>query len=147
MMDWKCKSFDQLCTDELYSLLQLRSEVFVVEQHCFYQDMDDKDKKAFHLLGWKDDVLIAYSRLLPPGISYKEPSIGRVVLKLNSRAQGLGKTLMLESIRKVHELFGPQPIKISAQYHLMQFYINLGFEPCSEVYDDAGIDHIEMITQ
>lgn len=145
-MDWVCKTFDELGLHELYSLLQLRSEVFVVEQHCYYQDVDGKDVKSYHLMGWKDGVLLAYSRLLPPGVSYSEQSIGRVVLKKEARNSGAGKLLMEESIARSHRIFGEAPIKIGAQYHLRKFYERLGFEQCSDIYDDAGIDHIEMVT-
>lgn len=144
-MDWHCKSFHELTLYELYAILQLRSEVFVVEQHCYYQDLDGKDEKSFHLMAWENDELVAYTRLLPPHISYEEPSIGRVVLRANIRGTGQGKVLMEESIRHCYTLFGKQPIKIGAQYHLKAFYETLGFLQCSNVYDDAGIDHIEMI--
>lgn len=145
MMNWVCKSFEELSLYELYAILQLRSEVFVVEQHCYYQDVDDKDQKSFHLIGLKDGLLVAYSRLLPPGISYNEPSIGRVVLRADARGTGIGKELMEESLNRCYELFGKQPVKIGAQYHLKAFYESLGFVQCSDIYDDAGIDHIGMV--
>lgn len=144
-MNWILKKFSELSTSELYAILQLRSEVFVVEQHCYYQDVDGKDFKSYHLIGWQDDGLAAYARLLPPGVSYAEPSVGRVVLKETARGGGLGKALMQESIECCYQLFGRQPVKIGAQHHLERFYASLGFVQCSEVYDDAGIDHIEMI--
>ncbi|HOZ96863.1 MAG TPA: GNAT family N-acetyltransferase [Niabella sp.] len=145
MIEWTSKTFHQLTTDELYEILQLRSAVFVVEQHCYYLDLDDKDKTAYHLLGKQDNSLIAYSRILPPGLSYPQPSIGRVVLKQTARAKGLGKTLMLKSIQMVYESYGVQAIKISAQLYLQNFYATLGFSTCSAIYDDAGIDHVEMM--
>lgn len=145
MIHWVCKKFSELSLNELYAILQLRSEVFVVEQHCYYQDLDDKDMKAYHLLGWRSGNLEAYSRLLPPGLSYVEPSIGRVVLKNTMRGNGWGKTLMEQSIQLSYKLWGIQSIKIGAQYHLKRFYEQLGFVQCSDIYDDAGIDHIEMI--
>ncbi|MFT4093517.1 MAG: GNAT family N-acetyltransferase [Niabella sp.] len=144
-MYWICKPFDELLLGELYAVLQLRSEVFVVEQHCYYQDVDDKDQESYHLMGLKDDRLIAYSRLLPPGVSYEEPSIGRVVLRADARSTGIGKELMQESITRSRILFGKLPLKIGAQYHLKKFYESLGFRQCSDIYDDAGIEHIKMI--
>lgn len=144
-MNWICKSYKELSLDELYAILQLRSEVFVVEQHCYYQDADGKDQQSYHLQGIKDGKLIAYSRLLPPGISYKDPSIGRVVLQAAARGAGMGKELMQESIAHCYKLWGKQSVKIGAQYHLKAFYESLGFTQCSDIYDDAGIDHIEMV--
>jgi len=144
-MNWICKSFGELSLDELYAILGLRSEVFVVEQHCFYQDVDGKDQQSHHLMGIKDGQLMAYSRLLPAGVSYNEPAIGRVVLCAAVRGSGQGKELMKESLDRCYELFGKQPVKIGAQYHLKTFYESLGFVQCSEIYDDAGIDHIEMV--
>ncbi|WP_346238876.1 GNAT family N-acetyltransferase [Niabella insulamsoli] len=145
MMNWIRKPFEKLALTELYDILQLRSEVFVVEQHCFYQDVDGKDVKGWHLMGYQEGVLVAYARLLPPGLSYAEQSIGRVVLKKEVRNGGLGKLLMQESISASHDVYGKKPIKIGAQFHLKKFYELLGFEACSKIYDDAGIDHIEMI--
>lgn len=145
MINWVCKYFKELTIDELYSVLHLRSEVFVVEQNCFYLDPDFKDQKSLHLLGWKNGVLIAYSRILPAGISYPEVSIGRVVVKKTERHEGLGKDLMQKSVTIIFEKFGKQTIKISAQLYLKNFYEKLGFQQSSDVYDDAGIDHIEMI--
>src|SRR5690606_20899658 len=134
-ISWICKSFNELTLEELYLVLQLRSEVFVVEQHCYYQDVDGKDIKSRHLMGWKDGILLAYARLLPPGMSYPEQSIGRVVLRKEARKSSMGKLLMEESIVRSYEVFGKAPIKIGAQYHLKKFYELLGFEPCSDIYD------------
>ena len=145
MIEWISRPFEALSLHELYAILQLRSEVFVVEQHCYYQDVDGKDACSHHLMGWENGVLMAYARLLPPGVSYAEQSIGRVVLKKEARNSGLGKVLMEERIRMREKIFGRQTIKIGAQFHLKKFYELLGFESCSEIYDDAGIDHIEMI--
>ena len=145
MMNWVCKTFSELSLEELYSILALRSEVFVVEQHCYYQDVDDKDQDSHHLMGFSDGVLVAYTRLIPAGVSYDEVSIGRVVVKQMARSGGRGKALMNESIRRCYDLFGRQPIKIGAQYHLKKFYESLGFVQCSDIYDDAGIDHIKML--
>lgn len=142
---WICKNFKELNVEELYTILQLRSEIFVVEQNCPYQDLDGKDLKGYHLMAFKDHILVAYTRLLPSGISYKEPSIGRVVVKQTERGTGLGYQLMKRSIDECYRLFGSQSLKIGAQLYLKHFYELLGFVQCSDVYDEDGIEHIEMI--
>ena len=146
-MVWECKRFDDLTIHQLYSILQLRSEVFVVEQNCPYQDADNKDQKSWHLMGWMGKDLAAYTRLLPNNISYNEISIGRVVTSPKYRRSGAGKALMNESIRQCNKLFGKQPIKIGAQLYLKKFYGDLGFQQTSDVYDEDGIDHIEMLRE
>ena len=142
---WQCKHFSDLTVDELYSILQLRTEIFVVEQKCLFQDMDGHDKQSNHVMGWKGGQLVAHTRLLPPKQTYCEQSIGRVVVKETERSSGLGKKLMNYSAEKSYELFGFNPIKIGAQLYLKKFYESLGYEPCSEIYDDVGIDHIKML--
>lgn len=142
---WTLKPYHQLLTDELYSILQLRSAVFVVEQSCAFQDMDNKDKLAWHLMGWQDQQLVAYTRLLPPGAAYTCASIGRVVTASVARRTGAGRELMTRSIAETERLFGKGPIKIGAQLYLREFYQSLGFEQTSDIYDEDGIDHIEMI--
>lgn len=144
-MNWILKKFDELSVQELYALLRLRNEVFVVEQNCVYQDLDDKDQAAWHLMAWKNDTLAAYTRILSPGISYKEASIGRVVTSPSQRGTGIGKELMQRSIQCVYDLFGRTPIRIGAQLYLQHFYTALGFTPTSDVYDEDGIDHIVML--
>lgn len=139
------KSFDELTNHELYNMLRLRSEVFVVEQNCPYQDLDNKDQKSFHLLYYVNDELAGCTRLLPSGLSYDEISIGRVVIAPSHRGLGLGKKLMEVSISGCEEKFGKAPIRISAQYHLSNFYQSLGFTEQGEVYDEDGIPHIEML--
>ncbi len=145
-LHWVFKPFHQLTVDELYQLLQLRSEVFVVEQNCVFQDMDDKDQHSYHLLGYKGDVLAAYTRIVPKGISYEQyPSIGRVVTSPKVRGEGRGRELMEESIHQLHQLYGPVSIKIGAQLYLKNFYESLGFAQCGDVYDEDGIDHVPML--
>lgn len=144
-MKWIIKKFNELTVDELYSLLRLRSEVFVVEQTCAFQDMDNKDQASYHLFGWKDELLAAYTRLVPPGVAYEMPSIGRVVTSPAARGQGLGRTLMEKSIDETTRLFGSHPIKIGAQVYLREFYTSLGFKQSSDIYLEDGIEHIEMI--
>ena len=145
MINWLCKKFDDLTPHELYAILQLRNEVFVVEQNCVFQDADNKDQSSFHLMGWMDDKLVAYTRLVPPGIAYKEPSIGRVVTSPSLRKTGIGRELMERSIEQIIELFGTNPIKLGAQLYLKNFYESLGFIQSSDIYLEDGIEHIEMI--
>jgi len=123
----------------------LRNEVFVVEQNCVFQDADDNDQKALHLMGFDEKKLVAYTRLLPAGTVYKEASIGRVVTSSLVRRSGVGKKLMQQSIDKLYELFGRQPIKIGAQLYLKKFYQSFGFEQVSDVYLEDGIEHIYML--
>jgi ElaA protein len=151
-LKWTVKKFDDLTPHELYAILQLRSEVFVVEQNCVFQDMDHKDQQCYHLMGWQNasdqsPELIAYTRLVPPGALYELPSIGRVVISLVARGCGMGKLLMEKSIEELRYLFGNTPIKIGAQLYLKAFYQSLSFEQSSDIYDEDGIDHIEMIRQ
>jgi ElaA protein len=144
-MEWNCKYFDELTAAEMYAILQLRNEVFVVEQRCIFQDADNKDQFSFHLMCWSDNQLLAYTRLLGPGKSYTEASIGRVVTAAQARNSGLGKELMQRSINKCYSLFGKNSIKIGAQFYLKNFYSSLGFQQTSEIYLEDDIQHIEMI--
>lgn len=144
-MNWSLKKYSALTIDELYAILQLRSVVFVVEQNCPYLDLDDKDQQSWHLLGWQDDRLVAYTRLLPAGLGFTEPSIGRVVTSPMIRRTGIGRILMQKSIESCHELFGKQPIQIGAQRYLETFYNSLGFEISGSPYLEDGIPHIHMI--
>lgn len=144
-INWTLKIFPELTVDELYRILQLRSEVFVVEQNCVFQDMDNKDQKCHHLMGWAGEDLAAYVRIVPPGVSYKEPSIGRVVSSPKYRGRGAGRQLMETAISETLQLHGNQPIRIGAQLYLKQFYNSLGFEAEGEIYMEDGIEHIEMV--
>ena len=144
-MEWILKKFDELSTFELYSILRLRNEVFVVEQNCVYQDLDNRDQLSWHLTCWHENKPVAYTRILPPGILYQEPSIGRVVTEVNYRNKGLGKELMERSIKNCELLFGKQDIKLGAQLYLKEFYISLGFLPEGNIYLEDGIEHIAMI--
>ena len=140
------KEFGELSNIELYDILKLRAEVFVVEQNCPYQDMDDKDQNSLHLMFWENDYLIAYTRLLDKGISYPEyASIGRVVTSPTIRGKGIGKKLMAESIKVCIKHFGKTAIKISAQFHLKTFYEEFGFVTTGHQYLEDNIPHIAMI--
>jgi len=145
MINWQCKYFSDLTNFELYKILQLRNEVFVVEQNCAYQDCDDKDLKAYHLMGWQDENLIAYTRLRAKGISYNDAaSIGRVVTSPFFRKRNIGKELMQKSIIEIYRFFGKITIKVSAQYYLKKFYESFGFVQQTEIYLEDGIEHICM---
>lgn len=144
MIQWICRYFGELTPHELYEILRLRNEVFVVEQQCVYADTDGKDLQCYHYMGWLDGRLAAYTRLIPAGISYKEISIGRVVSAPEVRRSGMGRELMTGSILKAYELFGNQDIVIGAQLYLKTFYSSLGFEQEDDVYLEDGIEHITM---
>jgi ElaA protein len=144
-IQWALIKFEDLSALELYKIMQLRNEVFVVEQNCVYQDADNKDQHCFHFMGWDDDKLVAYTRILPPGLSYTEPSIGRVVTSPSFRNSGIGRELMIQSIDKIKKLYGEIPIKIGAQLYLQKFYSSLGFKQTSGVYLEDNIEHIEMV--
>ena len=144
---WTCKNFEQLSLNELYQLLYLRQEVFIVEQNCPYFDLDFMDQAAYHLCGYDSEGdLVAYTRLLPKGTSYPGyNSIGRVITSAKIRGKGLGRGLMELSIDYTRKLIGDSPIKIGAQDHLRKYYGSLGFEPVGETYYEDGILHISMI--
>ncbi len=144
-MNFIIKSFSELNINELYAILQLRSEVFVVEQDCVYQDLDFKDQKGLHVFGLKNDKIIAYTRIFKPGDYFKEASIGRVVVKDTERKYGYGYELMKVSIKAVQSEFNTIIVTISAQVYLTKFYKSLGFEKVGEEYLEDGIPHIEMI--
>lgn len=145
-MTWKIKSFEALTASELYAILHLRSEVFVVEQNCVYQDLDNADQKALHLMGTDEDGrLLAYTRIFGPGIKFAEASIGRVVTSPLARGTGAGRALMERSISELQQHFGMVPIRIGAQQYLQRFYTSLGFVQTSDTYMEDGIPHIEML--
>ena len=144
-IQWLLKKFEELTPHQLYSILQLRNEVFVVEQNCVFQDADDKDQNSHHLMGFSNDKLVAYTRLVPAEEMYEQPSIGRVITSPSVRRSGLGRELMKQSIDAVYKLYGIHPIKIGAQLYLKKFYGSFGFEQVSEIYLEDGIEHIYMI--
>ena len=138
------KMFNELSNQELYKILRLRSEVFVVEQDCIYQDMDNKDHKAIHLLYKEDDELVGYTRIFKAGDYYENPSIGRVVVVKRERGKDLGKKIMFESINYIKENLGAKKIELSAQKYLDKFYRDLGFYVSGEEYLEDGIPHQRM---
>jgi ElaA protein len=145
MLNIVIKSFEELTTQELYSVLQLRSEIFVVEQNCAYQDLDDKDQKALHVLGFKNGNIVAYTRIFKPGDYFVESSIGRVVVAQKERQHKYGYDIMNASIKAVKDYFNVHKIKIGAQCYLKKFYSNLGFKEIGEEYLEDGIPHIHML--
>jgi ElaA protein len=146
-MVWKTLVFNELSLQELYDIMVLRQVVFVIEQDCPYLDADGKDQQAAHVLGYDDDGdLVAYTRLLPAGISYADSiSIGRVVSSEKVRGQGVGQELMRVSIREIYRLFGNKKLTISAQCYLTKFYESFGFQAVGETYLEDNIPHIKMV--
>ena len=144
-IEWRYLAFDELTAVQLYALLELRSDVFVVEQACIFQDMDGADHQAIHVLGIADGILVAYARFFKAGIKFNEASIGRVVTQRSSRGNGAGHAVMEKSIACLFHRWGPQTIRIGAQAHLEAFYRQHGFEKSGLAYCEDGIVHIEML--
>lgn len=141
------KTFKELTLTQLYDILQLRSEVFVVEQNCVYQDIDGKDQKALHILGYKEDVLVAYTRCFDKGFYFEEASIGRVIVKENYRKYGYGHEILKASIKAIEERYKTKKIKLSAQQYLIDFYKSHDFKTTGEGYLEDGIPHIAMVKE
>ncbi len=139
------KHFKDLSPAELYAFLRLRNEVFVVEQNCSYQDADNKDLFCHHLMVFNGKELIGYARIVPPGVSFNEMSVGRVVTSATARGTGAGKLLMELAVSYCLNLFGPAAIRIGAQLYAKGFYEALGFVLTGDTYDEDGIEHVEMI--
>lgn len=147
MIDIQVKTFSELSTIELYNLLQLRSEVFVVEQDCVYQDIDGKDQNSLHVIGFKNNNVVAYTRVFKPGDYFEYASIGRVVVAADERQHKYGYDIMNASIEAIKIHYNEDCIKISAQTYLKRFYNNLGFKEIGEEYLEDGIPHIAMIKE
>ena len=145
MLETTIKKFEALTINELYAILKLRSEVFVVEQDCVYQDLDDKDKKALHVIGWFDNTIVAYTRVFDINLYFDEASIGRVVVNQKYRSKGFGKDIMEASIIAIKSYYNQNKIKISAQTYLIKFYNELGFKEQGKPYLEDGIPHSVMI--
>lgn len=141
------KPFEELSNHELYAIIRLRNEVFVVEQDCVFQDADNKDQFAYHVMIKSGDFLTAYSRVLPAGASFAEASIGRVVSDKKARGTGAGRRLMKDSLSFILSEYGSCSVRIGAQTYLNEFYKSLGFVNAGEVYLEDGIEHIEMTTK
>ena len=154
MLTWRFAPFDELSPREAHDIFQLRVDVFVMEQNCPFQDIDGADLDAWHLLGFSpsplgegrgEGQLIAYARLIPAGIKFAEPSIGRVITRQSVRGTGLGRELMQEALARSDALWPGQAVRIGAQHRLEKFYQSLGFTTASDVYIEDGIPHIEML--
>ena len=142
---WQTTSFQALGNEELYTILRLRQEVFVIEQQCLYQDLDGKDQQATHILCWLGAELMAYQRCLPPGTSYNESSIGRILVAPEARGGGLGRELVARGIRHNRQHWPASDIRINAQAYLEDFYTDLGFATQGGAYDEDGIMHVQML--
>lgn len=145
-VSWKCEPFNELTLDELHDIIAARIDVFVIEQNCPYQDVDGKDKMGYHLFALNESKnILAYARILPQGISYKEVAIGRVITTQKGRGKGLGHELMKQCMQKINIIFGNVNVRISAQEHLQKYYQTHGFSTVSEMYLEDGIPHVEML--
>ena len=144
-IDWTLKAFPELTLDELYALLRLRNEVFIVEQNCPFPDLDGKDQDSHHLLGHSEGTLAACTRIMPPGLAYEHASVGRVAAASGVRRSGVGRELMQKSLDVVEDLYGKVPIQIGAQLYLKNFYESFGFRQVGDGYLEDGIPHISMI--
>jgi ElaA protein len=145
MLTWRFAPFDKLTPREVHDLFQARGGVFVLEQKCAFQDVDGADPQCWHLLGRADGPVLAYCRIVPPGIKYDEPSIGRVLTTAAGRRTGAGRELMREAVARTNALWPGRAIRIGAQRYLERFYGDYGFVKASEPYDEDGIVHIEMV--
>jgi ElaA protein len=144
-LNWVLKQFSDLTAAELYAVMQLRNEVFIVEQNCAYQDVDNNDQPSLHFMGWDGAILVAYTRIIPPGITFEQASIGRVVTSPKYRGTGAGRQLMKLSISNTFNKFNCSEIKIGAQLYLKKFYESFGFLQCSDEYLEDNIPHIKML--
>ncbi|MCK5668235.1 MAG: GNAT family N-acetyltransferase [Gammaproteobacteria bacterium] len=148
-MKWNTAKFHQLTPDQLYDILKLRVDIFVVEQKCPYPELDEKDRhvETRHMTAYDDSGLIAYTRLLPPGLSYPDVSVGRFAVKPSARNQGTGSLLMERTLEEIDKIWPDKAIRISAQVHLREFYEKFGFKKVSDSYLEDGIPHIEMLRE
>ena len=144
-MKCKLKEFTELTTAELYEILKLRAEVFVVEQNCPYQDLDDKDQSSYHLFLEDNGQIIAVLRILPKNIAYKAMAIGRLIVKKSYRGKGISRKMMVRAMEFIIEDLGKEKIRLSGQAYLNDFYQSLGFEKVSEMYLEDGIEHFEFL--
>ncbi|WP_394722044.1 GNAT family N-acetyltransferase [Bacillus safensis] len=141
---WTCQTFEQLSKEDLYLILMERVNVFVVEQTCPYPEIDHRDQEAIHLIAKENGTIVAYCRIFQNGIVYKEASIGRVLVTQAGRKKGYGKMLLIKALEKLNEL-GETSVKIQAQAYLKSFYESFGFKAVSDVYDEDGIPHLDMV--
>ena len=147
VIEWKIKTFDALTTLEWYKIAKLRTDVFIVEQACVYDEFDQRDQRSLHLFLEDDGAILSYSRLLPPGVMYKEASISRVIVRDDCRGEGYGKQLLQEAIDYLSQVMKEPLIKIQAEQYLTSFYQGFGFRVISEPYLDCGIAHVDMLRE
>lgn len=145
MITWHFKTFDELTKKELYEIIRLRIEVFVIEQNAPYQDCDRKDYESFHFYGTLNNEIVAYARLIPPGISYSEPCLSRVISSQKVRRDGYGRKLVGLSLEAMNTQFNTTNCRISAQLYLQRFYESFGFKRVSDVYLEDDLPHVEMV--
>lgn len=143
-MTWKLYRFDELTASELYEMLKLRVDVFVVEQNCPYPELDNLDQQSVHLAYRENGKILAYARLVPAELKYGVPSIGRVIVDREARGRGLARELVNRSIRFIFTEWKPDEIRLQGQLYLKDFYQSFGFDPISDVYDEDGIPHLDM---
>lgn len=144
-MEWIYRNFEKLSGREVYEMLKLRVDVFIVEQDCAYHEVDGHDYKAIHVFCLDEGGIAAYARLLPSNVKYPEPSVGRVIVRQDKRGSGLAHELMEKCLNYITDEWSPEKIRLQAQSHLASFYGKHGFEAVSKPYDDGGIPHIDMI--
>jgi ElaA protein len=145
-LTWQCATFSELSAAQLYAILKVRSEVFVVEQNCVYLDMDGADPHCLHLIAWTDDLQVAaYLRVVPPGLKFNEASIGRVITSQIVRGQGIGKQLIAKGLAQIQTSYPGLAVRIGAQHYLEKFYQTFGFITCSDMYLEDDIAHVEML--
>jgi ElaA protein len=144
-MQFEIKEFEDLTTAQLYKIIKARIDIFVVEQNCPYEECDNKDYDSIHIFSEENNKIIAYLRIIPAGISYQEPSIGRVLVNKEYRRQGIAKKIMYLALEYINNNFETNYIRISAQKYLLNFYENIGFKKVSEEYLEDGIPHYEML--
>ena len=142
---WLCRPLSELNASQLFDLFKLRQDVFILEQRCLYPDIDNKDKDSVHLLGYQNEKLVAYLRIIPPGLSYQEASLGRVAVAECARKDGVGRILVQQGIKNLSSIYPDSVIRIGAQEYLRRFYASFGFCEVGSVYDEDGIAHIEMV--
>ncbi|NQZ31995.1 MAG: GNAT family N-acetyltransferase [Oceanospirillaceae bacterium] len=153
MLIWQCKKFNELSINELYSIIKARQDVFIMEQDCVYADLDGADHECLHLFATleSDDLntphlnIVAYLRIVPPGVKYPQASLGRILTTSQARGTGAGTSLVTKALEQIERDHPAQDIKISAQVYLQKFYKSFGFKNISEIYDEDGIDHIDML--
>lgn len=143
-MAWHTYTFEELSGAELYEIIKLRVDVFIVEQKCPYPELDNLDQRCLHLVYRESGKVLAYARLVPAGLKYDIPSIGRVIVQPDARGRGLAKLLVAKCIGVIHSEWGTQEIQLQGQVYLQNFYQSFGFQPISEIYDEDGIPHVDM---